>query len=210
MPTLTGTTGEEAQAILARYPRPRSALMPLLHLVQSVDGSLSEESIAEVAELVGVTAAEATAVASFYTMYSRKPLGRHHIGVCTNTMCAVLGGDAVWEGLTEHLGVGHNQTTPDGAITLERIECQAACTHAPVLTANWEYVDNVTVERAKEIADTLRADGDVESTRGPKVRRLADAQRTVAGFEDGLEGEGGGADAVMRAGTELAKSHGEG
>ena len=204
MPTLTETTREEMRAILARYPRPRSALMPLLHLVQSVEGRLSDESIAEVAELVGVTPVEATAVASFYTMYSRRPQGRNHLGVCTNTLCAVLGGDAVWESLSDHLGVGHHETTPDGEITLERIECQAACTHAPVLTANWEYVDNVTVERAKEIADALRTGGDVTSTRGPRVRPLAEVQRVLAGFDDGLAGDGGGADTIMRAGTDRA------
>lgn len=209
-PLLSGTLGAEAEQILARYPRPRSALMPLLHLVQSVEGRLSDESIAEIADLVGVTPVEATAVASFYTMYSRRPQGRHHLGVCTNTLCAVLGGDAVWEGLSEHLGIGNHETTPDGAITLERIECQAACTHAPVVTANWEYIDNVTVERAKEIADTLRADGDVESTRGPRVRPLAEVQRVFAGFDDGLAAEGVGADEIMRAGTQIAARDGEG
>ena len=133
--------------------------------------------------------------------------GRHHIGVCTNTLCAVLGGDAIWASLTEHLGVGHDETTADGKLTLERIECQAACTHAPVLTANWEFVDNVSIEQAKEIADTLRADGAVASTRGPSaVRPLAEVRRVFAGFDDGLAGEGVAADAIMRAGTDLAAS----
>jgi NADH-quinone oxidoreductase subunit E len=196
----------ELLAIVARYPRPRSALMPMLHLVQSAEGHLSDESIETVAALGGVTPAEANAVASFYTMYVRQPQGRHHIGVCTNTLCAILGGDALWSALTEHVGVGSGGTTPDGRLTIERIECQAACTHAPVLTANWEFVDNVTIERAKEIADTLRADGEVASTRGPDVvRPLADVRRVFAGFDDGLAGEGGSADAIMRAGTDQAR-----
>lgn len=206
--TWDDSTREQAQEILARYPRPRSALMPLLHLVQAVEGHLSEESIAEVADLVGVTPVEATAIATFYTMYSREPQGRHHIGVCTNTLCAVLGGDAVWSALCDHLGVGNHGTTADGKVTLERIECQAACTHAPVMTANWEFVDKVTVERAKEVADSLRADLPVESTRGPVVRPLAEVRRVFAGFDDGLAGEGGGADAVMRAGTDVAGAQG--
>ncbi len=204
--TLPETTVAEMGAILARYPRPRSALMPMLHLVQSVEGYLSDESIAYVAELAGVTPAEATAVASFYTMYTRKAQGRHHIGVCTNALCAILGGDALWEALSDHVGVGNHETTDDGALTLERIECQAACTHAPVLTANWEFVDNVTIEQAKEIADTLRADGVVTSTRGPVVQPLADVRRVFAGFDDGLAGDGGSADAIMRAGTDHAKA----
>ena len=203
---LTETTYEELLAIVARYPRPRSALMPMLHLVQSAEGHLSDESIETVAALGGVTPAEANAVASFYTMYVRKPQGRHHIGVCTNTLCAILGGDALWSALSEHVGLGSGETTPDGRLTLERIECQAACTHAPVLTANWEFVDNVTIERAKEIADTLLADGEVASTRGPDVvRPLAEVRRVFAGFDDGLAGEGGSADAIMRAGTDQAR-----
>ncbi len=192
----------EVDVIVERYPRPRSALMPLLHHVQSVDGQLSSDSIDMVAERIGIAPAEATAVASFYTMYSWRPQGRNHIGVCTNTLCALLGGDAVWEALSEHVGVGNNETTPDGALTLERIECQAACTHAPVITANWEFVDNVTIEQAKQVADTLLADGEVKSTRGPVVRPLAEVQRVLAGFDDGLAGEGVAADAIMRAGTD--------
>ncbi len=203
--SLTDTTHEEMLAIVARYPRPRSALMPLLHLVQSSEGYLSDESIERVAGLAGVTPAEVTAVASFYTMYSREPQGRHHIGVCTNTLCAVLGGDALWSALSDHVGLASGETTADGSLTLERIECQAACTHAPVLTANWEFVDNVTIEQAKDIADTLRADGEVTSTRGPVVRPMSDVRRVFAGFDDGLAGEGGSADAIMRAGTDKAR-----
>lgn len=195
----------EMRTVVARYPRPRSALMPLLHLVQSAEGYLSDESIETVATLAGVTPAEANAVASFYTMYVRQPQGRHHLGVCTNTLCAVLGGDALWSALSDHLGVGHGETTADGALTLERIECQAACTHAPVLTANWEFVDNVTIEQAKEIADTLRADGEVASTRGPVVQPLNEVRRVLAGFYDGLGNEGVAADAIMRAGTDRAR-----
>ncbi len=197
----------EVAEIVERYPKPRSAVMPILHLVQSVDGQLTSDSIDMVAERVGITPAEVTAVASFYTMYSRRRLGRHHIGVCTNTLCAVLGGDALWAALTEHVGIGNHETTADGALTLERIECQAACTHAPVLTANWEFIDNVTIEGAKQIADTLQADGTVTSTRGPDVRPLAEVQRVLAGFDDGLAGEGGAADAIMRAGTDHAAAN---
>ncbi len=203
---MTDATRAEMAEILTRYPKPRSALMPMLHLIQSVDGYLSDEGIAEVAELAGVTPAEATAVASFYTMYTRKAQGRNHLGVCTNTLCAVLGGDAVWAALSEHVGVGHGETTADGSLTLERIECQAACTYAPVITANWEFVDDVTVERAKEVADALRSGGEVVSTRGPVVPELADTRRIFAGFDDGLAGHGPAADAVMRAGTDLARA----
>jgi NADH-quinone oxidoreductase subunit E len=108
---ISESTREQMQQLAARYPRPRSALMPMLHLVQSLEGEVTPDGIAACADEVGVSAAEATAVASFYTMYKRRPVGEHHIGVCVNTGCGLLGGDAVYEALSERLGVGHNAPT---------------------------------------------------------------------------------------------------
>ncbi len=117
----------------------------MLHLVQSVEGEVSADGINACAEVLGISPAEATGVATFYTMYKRSPVGRHHIGVCTNTLCGLLGGDAVYDAVNERLGgVGHNAATDDGEFWLERIECQAACTHAPVMTVDWEYIDDIT------------------------------------------------------------------
>src|SRR5947208_4082486 len=157
VPALTEDTRREAREIIARYPRSRSALLPLLHLVQSVQGYVSPAGIAFCAEELDLTKAEVGAVATFYTMYRRRPAGTYHVGVCTNTLCAVLGGDALFAGLKEHLGVGNDETTPDGRVTLEHVECNAACDYAPVVMVNWEFFDNQTVESARDLVDQLRA-----------------------------------------------------
>src|SRR5258707_11599398 len=138
-------TRDRARQIIARYPegRSRSALLPLLHLVQSEEGFVSSAGIAFCAEVLGLTKAEVGAVATFYTMYKRKPTGDWLVSVCTNTMCGVLGGDRTFQALSEELGVGHDETTEDGTITLEHAECLAACDYAPVVTVNYEFFDNI-------------------------------------------------------------------
>ena len=134
----------DAAEVIARYPEARSALLPLLHLVQSVDGYVTGRGIDLCAELLDLTTAEVSGVATFYTQYKRHPNGEYTVGVCTNTLCAVMGGDEIWDAVSEHLGVGHDETTDDGRITLERVECNAACDYAPVVMANWEFFDNQT------------------------------------------------------------------
>ena len=147
----------DAAQIIARYPRSRSALMPLLYLVQAEEGYVSTDGIAFCAGQLGLTEAEVTAVASFYTMFKRRPTGDYHVGVCTNTLCAVMGGDAIFAALTEHLGVGDDETTPDGKVSVERVECNAACIYAPVMMVNWEFFDNMTPGSARGLVDDLRA-----------------------------------------------------
>ena len=128
-------------AIIARYPRSRSAIMPLLHFVQSIDGYVTDAGIEIISEKLSIEAAEVTAVATFYTQYKRKAVGEYHVGVCINTLCAIMGGDAIYEGLKEHLGIDNDGVTPDGKVSLEKIECNAACDYAPVVMANWEFYD---------------------------------------------------------------------
>src|ERR1700690_1869887 len=123
----------DAAQIIARYPKPRSALLPLLHLMQAEEGYVSPDGIGFCAAQLGLSEAEVTGVSTFYTMYKRTPAGEYHVGVCTNTLCAVMGGDAIYASLTDELGVGQNETTPDGKISLEHIECNAACIYAPVV-----------------------------------------------------------------------------
>src|SRR6476659_9437670 len=149
LPPLTEQTRLEAREIIARYPVARSALLPMLHLVQSVQGYVTPEGVALCAEELGLTKAEVGAVATFYTMYRRKPAGTYHVGVCTNTLCAVLGGDAIFEGLKDHLGIGHDETLDDGSVSLEHLECNAACDYAPVVMVNWEFYDQQTPESAR-------------------------------------------------------------
>ena len=112
--SLAPETYDELRAIGARYPEPRSGLLPMLHLVQSVEGRITPEGIEACAEVLGITAADVSGVATFYTMYKRRPVGDYHVGVCTNTLCAVMGGDAIFERLKDHLDVGNDETTEDG------------------------------------------------------------------------------------------------
>ncbi|MBK6872104.1 MAG: NADH-quinone oxidoreductase subunit NuoE [Kineosporiaceae bacterium] len=196
----------DAQAIIARYPVPRSALLPMLHLVQSEEGFVSSDGIAFCAEQLDLTTAQVAAVATFYSQYKRNPNGTYTVGVCTNTLCAVMGGDAIFDELAEHLGVGHDQTTPDGAITLERVECNAACDYAPVVMVNWEFFDNQTPTTAKNLVDELRAGRDVAPTRGAaKVCSFKEVSRVLAGFPDGRANEGVQGGGPTLEGTLLAQ-----
>jgi len=199
----------DAAQILTRYPEPRSALLPLLHLVQSEDGYVSPDGIGFCARTLGLTTAEVSAVATFYTQFKRHPNGRYTVGVCTNTLCAVMGGDAIFEELSEHLGVGHDETTEDGAITLERIECNAACDYAPVMMVNWEFFDGQTPQSATDVVDRLRAGAPVAPTRGAaSVCTFKQMSRVLAGFPDGRADEGVGAGAPTLAGLRLARERG--
>jgi NADH-quinone oxidoreductase subunit E len=207
--SLSESTRVQAREIISRYPQARSALLPMLHLVQSEEGYVSADGIALCADELSLTTAEVAAVATFYTMYHRKPAGEYHIGVCINPGCGILGGDAIWEKLSSRLGIGHDEVTPDGKISLERIECQAACTHAPVMTANWEFLDNMTPESAIEVVEKLASGKEVISTRGPKIRTFKENELTLAGFDDGLVDEGVQADEQMLAGLNRAKELGQ-
>lgn len=199
----------DAAEVIARYPQKRSALLPLLHLVQSVDGYVTGRGIDLCAELLDLTTAEVSGVATFYTQYKRHPNGEYTVGVCTNTLCAVMGGDEIWDAVSEHLGVGHDETTEDGRITLERVECNAACDYAPVVMANWEFFDNQTPESTIELVDRLRAGEDVAPTRGAaKVCSFKHVSRVLAGFSDGRADEGVGAGPATLLGLEIAKQNG--
>lgn len=179
-------TRDRAKQIIARYPEPRSALLPLLHLVQSVQGHVSQAGVAFCAEQLEITTAEVSAVATFYTMYKRKPGGEHLVSVCTNTLCAALGGDDIYKQLRKRLGVGHEETAgrpgSKGSITLEHAECLAACDLAPVLQVNYEFFDNQTVESATRLVDALRRGERPTPTRGAPLTDWRDVELQLAGF----------------------------
>lgn len=206
--SLSTETYGELREIAARYPQPRSGLLPMLHLVQSVEGRVTPEGIQACAEILEISPAEVSGVATFYTMYKRKPVGDYHVGVCTNTLCAVMGGDLIFERLKDHLDVGNDETTEDGKITLEHIECNAACDYAPVMMVNWEFMDNMTPESAIQVTDDLRAGTEVHSTRGPKLCTWREAERVLAGFPDGLADEGPSAGPASLVGREIARERG--
>ncbi|MFD8198273.1 NADH-quinone oxidoreductase subunit NuoE [Streptomyces sp. NPDC059701] len=198
----------DGREIIARYPDSRSALLPLLHLVQSEEGHVTRTGMQFCADLLGLTTAEVTAVATFYTMYRRGPSGDYQVGVCTNTLCAVMGGDAIFESLQEHLGVGNGGTTDDGKVTLEHIECNAACDFAPVVMVNWEFFDNQTPESVRHLVDDLRAGRPVTPTRGAPLCTFKETARILAGFPDeraGAVAAGGSAGPASLAGLKLAK-----
>ncbi|WP_351226819.1 NADH-quinone oxidoreductase subunit NuoE [Streptomyces sp. NPDC002133] len=198
----------DAEDIIGRYPDSRSALLPLLHLVQSEEGHVSRTGMRFCADMLGLTTAEVTAVATFYTMYRRKPSGDYQVGVCTNTLCAVMGGDAIFAELKEHLGVGNGETTDDGKVTLEHIECNAACDFAPVVMVNWEFFDNQTPESARQLVDDLRTGRTVEPTRGAPLCSFKETARMLAGFPDQRPGAveaSGGAGPASLIGLRLAK-----
>jgi NADH-quinone oxidoreductase subunit E len=200
------TIRRELSELAGKYPSARSALLPMLHLVQSVENEVTTDGIQACAEALNITPAEVKAVSTFYTMYKRRPVGKHHIGVCTNTLCAILGGDAVYDAVSERLGVGHNES--NGEISLERIECQAACTNAPVMTVDWEFMDDVTPTSAVEVIDRLERGERVESTRGPVIRDFAATERTLAHAGDDLATEGNSVDDKMLAGLRIAQERG--
>jgi NADH-quinone oxidoreductase subunit E len=202
---MTPTTYAELEQIAARYPEARSGLLPMLHLIQSAEGYVTPDGIEACAKILDISAAEVSGVATFYTMYKRRPIGDHLVGVCTNTLCAVMGGDRIFAELKEHLGVGNDETAapdrPDGkAITLEHVECNAACDYAPVVMVNWEFFDNQTPESAKQLVDDLRAGREVTATRGAKICSWRDAERVLAGFPDDRADEGPSAGPASLAG----------
>jgi NADH-quinone oxidoreductase subunit E len=176
----------DAAEIIARYPHSRSALLPLLHLVQSHEGFVSPAGVRFCAERLDMTAAAVTAVATFYTMYKRHPTGEYLVSVCTNTMCGVLGGDDIFAAMSEHFGVGHNETTPDGKVTLEHAECLAACDYAPMLTVNYEFFDRQTPASAIELATSLMSGVTPAPTptRGAPLCSFRQVSRQLAGFAD--------------------------
>ena len=193
-------------SIIKRYPRPRSAIMPLLHFVQSKAGYVTNEGIEFIAEQLDLEAAEVTAVSTFYTQYKPSAIGEYHVGVCTNTLCAVMGGDAIFASLKDHLGIENDRVTEDGKVSLEHIECNAACDYAPVVMANWEFYDNQTVESAKELVDSMRSGNPKPPTRGPnKLVTWKEASAVLAGLNDGLANEGVQAGQPTLLGLKLSK-----
>ncbi len=179
---LTDQTKARAREIVARYPKSRSALLPMLHLVQSEEGYVSPEGVGLCAEVLGLTKAEVGAVATFYTMYKRRPCGDFLVSVCTNLSCQLLGGEQIYGELKEHLGVGHDQTTPDGTITFEHAECLAACDFAPVVTVNYEFFDFQTPESAKALVEAIQRGERPMPTRGDDLVTFREIEAQLAGF----------------------------
>ena len=204
----------DAADIIGRYPRARSALLPLLHLVQSEEGYVSDDGIAFCAEMLGITKTEVKGVSTFYTMYKDRPVGEYQLA-SARTRCAPS-----WAATrsTPRCRAPRRRSarrraprrlSPDGKVGLERVECNAACDYAPVVMVNWEFFDNMTPDSARQLVDDLRAGNDVRPTRGPdRLCTWKQASRILAGFGDGQAAEGPSAGPASLVGLELAKEHG--
>jgi NADH-quinone oxidoreductase subunit E len=170
-----------ARRIIARYPRRRSATIPLCHLAQEQDGWLSEDAMEQIGELVGATPAEVLGTASFYEMFKLHPVGRYCVNVCTNVSCQLLGGEELLEHAEETLGVRAGGTTEDRMFTLEDVECVAACTEAPAVQVNYRYFHQVDEAAFDQLIEDLRS-GELDGTVPPhgtlgKVRQELDGDR---------------------------------
>ena len=199
----------EAADLISRYPQgqARSALLPLLHLVQSEQGYVSPDGIAFCSDVLGITKAQVAAVATFYTMYKRHPTGEYLVSVCTNTLCALLGGDEIFAALQEHLQVANNPTTADAMFTLEHAECLAACDYAPIVTVNYEFFDNQTADTARHLVSQLQAGQRPQPSRGAPLCSFRQIERQIAGFHDdaaALAPDANSSGAPTEAGVTLA------
>jgi NADH:ubiquinone oxidoreductase subunit E len=177
---LTGEARREAEAIARRYPNTRSATLPLLFLVQSIEGYVTEHGMREVGELLGLTPAQVLAAGSFYTMLKRRPQGDYLISVCRNISCTHLGARDVIATFQERLGIEPGETTADGRFTLETAECLATCDGAPSLQVNYEDFYRVTPEGAASLVDELEAGHDLHSERGERVKTHKEISHEIA------------------------------
>lgn len=149
---------QKFEQYLTRYPIKRAAIMPTLWLAQEEFGWLSPEVLEYVAKLLDLSPAFVASVASFYTMYYKRPVGRHHVQVCTNLSCVLRGADQIVDCLRERLGIEVGGTTPDGRFTLSEAECLGSCGTAPMMQVNDDYWENLTPERTLELVDRWARD----------------------------------------------------
>jgi NADH-quinone oxidoreductase subunit E len=157
MSRLSDANVQLAKEIIGRYPRARSATIPLLHLAQEQDGYITDDAIKHIAELVGATAAEVLGTCTFYEMFKMEPVGKYLVNICQTMSCALMGADDLMHHAEHTLGIKAGGTTPDGLITLEHAECQAACTEAPTLQVNYRHRYRVTPADFDQMVADLRA-----------------------------------------------------
>jgi NADH-quinone oxidoreductase subunit E len=152
---ISAATRAQIDEAVAKYPAPRGALLPALHLVQREHGWVSPECAAELAEMLGIRPLDVLEVISFYNMFYDTPQPRHHVYVCTNLPCSLRGARSLLRELEAHLGIRAGEATPDGRLALGHEECLGACAYAPMLRVDGTYHEDLDVERAKSIVDAL-------------------------------------------------------
>jgi NADH-quinone oxidoreductase subunit E len=146
---------KQVEEYKSRYPQPKAAIMRVLWLAQEKWGWLSEDVMRYVGDLLGLPYSHVLGVASFYTMYFKKPMGKHHVQVCTNISCMLRGGDTLFEQVKTKYGIAHNECTADGKISLEEVECMGACGGAPMIAINEDFHENVTAEQFDKLLASL-------------------------------------------------------
>jgi NADH-quinone oxidoreductase subunit E len=182
MAVLSEDLRAKAEELKGRYPDQRSAMLPLLYLVQSVEGYVSREGMREIAEILGLTTADVEAVATFYTMIRKRPTGKYLLAVCTNVSCALLGSKELYERSRELLGPNCETVTADGLFTLHEEECLGACEQAPVVLVNFLNYARMNEERLRQLVDALRAGSPPASSQGPVPPDWPATCRTLAGL----------------------------
>jgi NADH-quinone oxidoreductase subunit E len=157
--SISDETRLELVRLLSSYPDKKGAILPLLHLVQREFGYLPDEAIPYIAEKVGTSAADIEGVATFYTMFDRRPVGKHHLRICRNLSCSLMGAERLVEHVSARLGIRPGETTPDRAFTFSVVECLGSCGTAPVMQVDDEYHENMTVESVDALLERLRSEG---------------------------------------------------
>jgi NADH-quinone oxidoreductase subunit E len=180
-------TRAEAQVLARRYPIARAALLPMLHLVQSVDGYVSEDGIALCAEVLGITKAEVASVSTFYTMYKREQVGDWLLSVCTNPTCQIAGGQAIYDGYVEALG-GHHDG--EHGVTVEHAECLGVCGDAPIVQVNYEMFGRLSHAEGMALLEAARkGEPPVSPLSGVRPCTFREVERELSGIDDGVDAQ---------------------
>ncbi len=197
---------ERARALVARYPDRRSAVMPLLYLAMlTEDGDLTEDGMRQVAEHTGLTPAQVQSVASFYTMYKREGVGRYLVSVCTSISCMLLAAHDVLDAVADETGVPHGETGEDGTFSVEHVECIGACGGAPAVQVNYELIEGVTPDKARELCRWLR-DGRPEVVFSDEMQALFGGQRSFEWGPKEPEGAVAAVPAIAHLGSAAGSS----
>jgi NADH-quinone oxidoreductase E subunit len=147
---------ERVDTIISKYPEKKSALMPVLWLAQKKWGWISKDVMKYIANLLDLSFAHVEGVATFYTMYFKKPMGKFHLQICTNVSCMLRDGDSLYRHVSEKLEIGNMETTPDGQFSLEEVECMGACGGAPMMAVNDDYYENMSIEKIDNLIEELK------------------------------------------------------
>jgi NADH-quinone oxidoreductase E subunit len=144
------------EEVRKKYPTSLAAIMPVLYIAQEQNGFISNEVMAEIAEVLNIDKVKVLSVVTFYTMYHTKQMGKYHIQVCTNVSCMLRGAYEIWDSVKDKLGIDHLQVTPDNKFSLEEVECMGACGYAPMIAVNEDYFENLNKDKVLEIIDSLK------------------------------------------------------